>query len=513
MLTYVTHRYLNIYGSTSDLLVLPLEVAKWICKVMKEGEQTLFDRVRDVLGSVILVDGENPNYLEQLFERGSVCYQNKKDLKIQAMVYLGSESHVRQLIAGEKTVKSGRQASAAQRDERLHKRLKIAAFRGYGSLVRLLIESEPRFHQESRKTMRFLCTIIRHAALGGHSDIFNLALDICERPEMVAADGCYWNEFFNELAQASKIVAHSKDYERIVDIFGSHHLVFSKQFDGDVLARIEASAYWGRTEMVRYFLQQPGVRPEASTDMYLVYFDKPPKMETRMIYRPLISAIESGSSDIVKMLLEHGADPNTCPVKETALMIAVTKGVLGIVRLLVEHGADVNVGSPPPIVLAMVQEDADTFHYLREKGATFVDPAMAELALRTASFFGLESAWKWLVKAGIEEDKVLCQQFLPRKYDTDRYPLLLDHRDCDDPLPSHSSAFNTSDDTTINNWYMVRRTEIGNFEAQSRDSMSPEWRGHGVSDVCCFPEPQNDNKVLYYYDSTTHLTRHVSGNE
>lgn len=58
----------------------------------------------------------------------------------------------------------------------------------------------------------------------------------------------------------------------------------------------------------------------------------------------LLVAAQSGHPNIVKMLLEHGADPNTATKdqSETALTAAVCGGNQEAVRLLIAAGADVN---------------------------------------------------------------------------------------------------------------------------------------------------------------------------
>ena len=59
---------------------------------------------------------------------------------------------------------------------------------------------------------------------------------------------------------------------------------------------------------------------------------------------PLIHAAMKGTSSMVKLLLEAGADVNGAepPEQVTALMAAADNGHLKIVRLLLAAGADVN---------------------------------------------------------------------------------------------------------------------------------------------------------------------------
>ena len=57
----------------------------------------------------------------------------------------------------------------------------------------------------------------------------------------------------------------------------------------------------------------------------------------------LVNASANGHFEIVKYLLQNGADVNaTCKYKETTLKVASKKGHLEIVKYLVENGADEN---------------------------------------------------------------------------------------------------------------------------------------------------------------------------
>lgn len=59
-------------------------------------------------------------------------------------------------------------------------------------------------------------------------------------------------------------------------------------------------------------------------------------------YTPLLTAVTRGQGDLVRMLLEAGADPNLVSADErrvTALAVAGLQGDSAMVQLLVEHGA------------------------------------------------------------------------------------------------------------------------------------------------------------------------------
>ncbi len=87
--------------------------------------------------------------------------------------------------------------------------------------------------------------------------------------------------------------------------------------------------------------------------------------------RPISAAAERGYAEIVKLLLEHGADPNEPEAqapKGYALWAAVRANQIDIARTLLEHGADPNAhveSSGPPLEHA----EGDMYELLRAHGA------------------------------------------------------------------------------------------------------------------------------------------------
>ena len=98
-----------------------------------------------------------------------------------------------------------------------------------------------------------------------------------------------------------------------------------------------------------------------------------PNITNRDGHRALIEAIKKRQPDIVKLLLEHGADPS---VKDnlgyTALMAALKERQPGIVELLLEKGADINGRSKngsTALILATISGNANNVRLLVERGA------------------------------------------------------------------------------------------------------------------------------------------------
>ena len=84
----------------------------------------------------------------------------------------------------------------------------------------------------------------------------------------------------------------------------------------------------------------------------------------------LMKASESGSIDIIKLLLEHGADD-----LGWALVPAILNKHNDIIELLLEHGAQVDDKNwflfldQPPLIMAVESEDAGIVKVLLEHGA------------------------------------------------------------------------------------------------------------------------------------------------
>lgn len=141
--------------------------------------------------------------------------------------------------------------------------------------------------------------------------------------------------------------------------------------------RLNHSAAANNLIMVRYLLDQGGApylnnTHTHNTDAPLSHESEPLKRPTgfwqQWLLNPLVRAVEVGNAEMVALMLAHGADPNHNTVG-TPLMAAVRRNNLGIARLLIDRGADVNLGSPPPVVLAINGENSDMFELLRVNGA------------------------------------------------------------------------------------------------------------------------------------------------
>ena len=93
---------------------------------------------------------------------------------------------------------------------------------------------------------------------------------------------------------------------------------------------------------------------------------------------PLLSAVDKGNVEIVKLLLEKGADPNAGifgkrqQAQTYPLLFAAEKGELDIIVLLLEHGANINISNKSgetPLLIAAHMMNYDAAKLLIDAGA------------------------------------------------------------------------------------------------------------------------------------------------
>jgi hypothetical protein len=83
---------------------------------------------------------------------------------------------------------------------------------------------------------------------------------------------------------------------------------------------------------------------------------------------PLNLAAVKGHTEIAKLLLEHGAEPNILINNTTALISATHKEYTEIVKLLLEHGADPNIGNTNGLTAFVSTKNQEIISLLRRYG-------------------------------------------------------------------------------------------------------------------------------------------------
>ena len=123
---------------------------------------------------------------------------------------------------------------------------------------------------------------------------------------------------------------------------------------------LKGAAIYGDTDRARHLLDE-----EARAN--------PVNGEDNLGMTPLHWAAYTGHGDVLKVLLEHGADPDAKDRDElTPLHCAARKGFIDIAKLLIEHKANVNasdVADHTPLSLAIAYKKREMEDLLREHGA------------------------------------------------------------------------------------------------------------------------------------------------
>lgn len=240
------------------------------------------------------------------------------------------------------------------------------------------------------------------------------------------------------------VQAWVKAYPKLVLIrqLPSIDLSETEEFMGTAL---QSACYGGQTESVELLINEGA---------HIDYYDQSP---TRT--NALCIAIREGKDNVVKLLLEKGANPNTdadCDVNYPMHYIISfwQSNVMLILRLLVEYGADIDAEDEhgaTAVVRAQMQENFDAVAFLLDKGAksSYTVPQLGVSSMLHLAVDSLRVVDKTLVMVrfllmhGVDVnfrdadgETPLCWALLPRQPWTSRLPeiiqLLLDNGACVD---------------------------------------------------------------------------------
>ena len=119
----------------------------------------------------------------------------------------------------------------------------------------------------------------------------------------------------------------------------------------------------------------------------------------------LCTAVEDGEIEILKILLKYGADPDKISnYSGYALIKAAKKGDLAIVELLLKHGADVNIlnNKESALMNAGANGHINVVQLLLDRGAyPYIETASGESLLTKIANNGKVNVAKLLLKRGI----------------------------------------------------------------------------------------------------------------
>ncbi|MDD5454971.1 MAG: ankyrin repeat domain-containing protein [Candidatus Ratteibacteria bacterium] len=143
-----------------------------------------------------------------------------------------------------------------------------------------------------------------------------------------------------------------------------------------------------------------------NTPVYLaISMVKDTNMEDEILGDTRIMAFQKVYADIVKLLIENGADINAKDNKgNTALMMASITGQTDTVKLLIDKGTDVNAKNNNGITALMLASGTNTVKLLIEKGADVnIKANDSYTALKIASERGDTAIIELLKQAGAKE--------------------------------------------------------------------------------------------------------------
>ncbi|KEZ45700.1 hypothetical protein SAPIO_CDS1475 [Scedosporium apiospermum] len=299
-------------------------------------------------------------------------------LTLEAAIYLGRIELVRQLLAVDDLSACMRRIGHASRRPELayypaRRRLELAAYSGSVEILKLLLSAdlgvlETELDSEGRMKGHMPAVSANLASKQGHHHFFNYILDISEPfPGLRRHLGLVHTAQSEHYREAMRSTAFPEDLERMTAIFRRALLEpgppinQSPVFFGNQWHQLAYSASLGRAEVVRYLLEQ-GVRIDAEAVVSL--------RGVSNCRSPIICTItKSGSVELLRLLLDHGADPNGSIPENAPLLAAIRWGTPAMVQVLIEYGADVNKTIPPAIIAALFVESEEIFRLLRGAGA------------------------------------------------------------------------------------------------------------------------------------------------
>ncbi len=131
---------------------------------------------------------------------------------------------------------------------------------------------------------------------------------------------------------------------------------------------------------------------------------------------PLICAIEQKKIEIVKTLLDKGADLEKSDESGSTPLMTASSRSIEIVQMLLDRGADINGRGTgfkdgwTPFMEAAAAGNADTMKLLLDRGADIeAQTAEGSTALTIAAYNGRQAAATWLVGQGADIDYAIAK--------------------------------------------------------------------------------------------------------
>lgn len=308
---------------------------------------------------------------------------------------LVAAAHLGYMPLVEKAVSEGRQCCPGGDLPEVSSRIfgnmyDAAVVGGDVSMMQLLLSTNADYKPGGPLPLKIRHYTLRYSSLCGNWDAYAFALGSEPLPIMGKT-----RDNFDYVKTLKSLDLYNRTVAALGDVPGASEVALLSQM-----------ATRGHTDMVKHLLLSQGpaeLNDRRGKDGPFNSFKS----------TALQSAVVFGDLEVVKLILNRGADPNNYNITRTPLMTAARLGRPAIAEALIVAGAEVNFGAPPPIVMAVLKEDMDMFRLLRRRGATLETPETGAWAMAMARLHRLESMADVLEREGVERDATLyhCHRF------------------------------------------------------------------------------------------------------
>ena len=270
--------------------------------------------------------------------------------------------------------------------------LHIAARIGSDKCVRMLLESFNNVNIEHLSGI----TSLMISSLKNHPSTVRLLLDYGANPFLQDADG-YTSFLMSAITNCSECVqAHLESgvdpNSQLIRGFAALHIA---SFFG-YISTVKALLNWNTNVNILVEICPPVLSMQPVVHPLL-------KATFCNSYTPLMIAVLKKKSEVVKLLLNHGGNPNVYLKRFSALSIAANYGNLEIVQLLLEHKVHINEHrAVSPLLLAVHKGYIDVVVALINAGIDVNkwDTLYKATALKVAAMNGNVRMVKLLLSAG-----------------------------------------------------------------------------------------------------------------
>ncbi|KAK8040266.1 hypothetical protein PG991_000054 [Apiospora marii] len=374
-------------------------VAQAICKLDGDsGTEAVGHYVRELIPFAAAQASGMPSHAGLFLGGGPEPTDEALEADVRsAAVWLGKAAYIERLVAEGVRFCQPRDVEDKDYDCMFDHPLVVAAIRGDIEMIKTILGALEPPEEGELDNDRWLASmglmsvvrarqskpynhgvLIKNGLENGHREVIEFALESDEASCVYAfLDSFHLIPWVDICERAKGVIERHSDPEDFMPVDG--------------LVRSVSS---GCTDTVRYHLRR------AYGKKGLDLGGPAPDMLVGELHEMLCRAVRAGDESIVRLLLEEahvdlrGKHRAIRDSRDNPLQLSVIKGRIAIIRLLLDHGADPNgdgtegdvlrAENMPPIVSAIVQERLDIFRLLRERGALLHTPRTGGAAMEAA---------------------------------------------------------------------------------------------------------------------------------